>query len=62
MRAELHKLEWEDHRDGQYPEDRDFNSRAYFLITSANYSKDYVAREQIDLVERIRVVLEKYSM
>jgi hypothetical protein len=61
MRAELHELEWEDHRDSQCPEARDFNSRADFLITSANYSKDDVSREQIDLIERIRVVLEKYN-
>ncbi|KAF8854021.1 hypothetical protein BDZ45DRAFT_747999 [Acephala macrosclerotiorum] len=61
MRAELHELEWEDHRDSQCPEARDFNSRVDFLITSASYPKEDVAREQIDLIERIRVVLEKYN-
>lgn len=62
MRAELHELEWDDHRDSQCSEVRDFNSRADFLITSATYPEEDVAREQIDLIERIRVVLEKYSM
>lgn len=63
LREELHEIEWMDHRENPYPCAHNYNSRADSLISSAGYKdeKMSVAREQIEKVEEIRVVLEKYN-
>jgi hypothetical protein len=64
LREELHEIEWMDHLENPFPRAHTYNSRADSLISSADYKdeKMRLAREQIEKIEEIRVVLEKYSM
>jgi hypothetical protein len=69
LRKELHELEWDDHRNPQLEDAETFNSRADFLVYSQSQGDaddehdehEEAAQKQMDLINKIRIVLEKYS-
>jgi hypothetical protein len=62
LRAELHALEWENNRKGQFRNHSKLNSRADLLVLTTLKDEDDPAREQMDLMNKIRGVLKDYSM
>jgi hypothetical protein len=61
LREELHVLEWNDHVEGHGEDTAKFNSRADSLLASRG-NEDERAHRQIDLINKIRETLDKYSM
>jgi hypothetical protein len=60
LRSQLHALEWDDHLHGKF-EDASKYSRRVDLLLSSESSQNAAAHQQIDLVNKIREVLDKYS-
>jgi hypothetical protein len=64
LRKELHKLEWQDHRDGTFVGAEQLSERVDTLVVCGEIGreeKDSTAGQQMELVERIRTVLKNYN-
>lgn len=61
MKEDLYKIEWDDHLQGKFEHAANFSERIDYLLLSKG-AEDERARRQIDLIYRIRDILEKYSM
>jgi hypothetical protein len=61
LRRELHKIEWEDHRDGGFEDASRLSSRIDVLWRSGEAANPERTRKQWLLVQRIRGILKDYS-
>jgi hypothetical protein len=60
LREELHALEWDDHLQGESQQASKFNTRVDSLLSSKD-NEDERTHQQIDLINKIREILDKYS-
>jgi hypothetical protein len=60
LREELHALEWDDHLQSEFDDAPKFSSRVDSLLLSQRNTSEREHR-QIDLVNKIRDTLDKYS-
>jgi hypothetical protein len=62
LRKDLHDLEWKNNREDNFRNHSMLNSHADLLVLTTLKKEDDPAREQMDLVNKIRGVLKEYSM
>ena len=60
LRMDLHRIEWKNHREGQFPDAQELGKHAGLLL-GCKSSQDKEERKQIDLIVKIREVLKEYS-